>query len=229
MSSDTLGVVVLVASVVTIVVLWLRRRTGVLSFFDLDDGAQLRYMELANKIDTRLGEKFLRALPIRIGMAIVTGGTSLVTSAVRQGYQLVKNNLAKDAVKDHVKRESKRLRRRHINWSTFPGAHLAIGGPPLSRASGEKLPCPLCKVRAVYRFVAGEAREVLFCDACSKSIVVKANRVTGLPTEVLIPGLFAAAIPVAGELTHIGPDVGHAFMEHLNLEHLLDHLFDLLG
>lgn len=229
MSSDTLRVVLVASIAVVLLVRWLRRGTGVLSFFDLDDGAQLKYMELANKIDTRLGEKFRRALPIRIGMAIVTGGSSLATSAVRQGYQLVKNGRAKDAVKDHVKRESRRLRRRHVNWSTFPGAHVVIGGPPLSRATGQKLLCPLCKTTAMHRFVAGEAREVLYCDACSKSIVVKANRASGLPAEVLIPGLFAAAIPVSGEIAHIASDVGHTLVEQLNLEHLLDHLFDLLG
>jgi hypothetical protein len=216
--SDGSWTLIILAAIAAVwgVVAWIRRPIGVLTFFDLEDGSQLRYMHLCNKIDTRLREKFMRALPLRIGMAIVTGGSSLVTSAARQGFQLARNAMARGAVKDHVECQRKRLRRKYVNWSTFPGAHIVIGGPSLPMAcDAPRLTCPLCKAQAMVQFVASSEREILFCEACSKSVMIKANRESGLSKEMLIPGLFAAAIPFAGDIVHLAAEVGHSVAEAL--------------
>jgi glutaredoxin-related protein len=163
----------------------------------------LGYMALSNKIDTRLAEKFVKKLPLRVVMACLTGGTSLLFSGPRQAYQVIKKNNAIDAVKTFVNRERRLRDCDYVEWNTFPQSHIVIGGSPMDHGGGQTT-CPLCKRHEMRKFVADSNHEIFTCDHCGRILSVKVNRVTGRPEEVLIPGLFTAAIPFTDGIEHLG-------------------------
>lgn len=177
--------------------------TDSLRFFDLTFAKKETYMALSNKIDARLGEKFIKRLPVRTVMAILTGGTSLILSATRQGYQLVKKSAAIDAVTSFVDCERRARGCRYVEWNTFPESHIVIGGPPMT-PEGKTATCPLCKRDALRVFVADSHHEIMSCGSCHRLLAIKVSRFTRQPEEVLIPGLFVAAIPFTHPIDHIG-------------------------
>jgi hypothetical protein len=174
-----------------------------LKFYDFSLAKKIEYMELSNKIDTRLAEKFVKKVPLRLFMAVVTGGTSLIFASARQSYQVVKKNNAINAVKAFVEKERKLRSCEYVEWNSFPESHIVIGGEAMKSAS-EPATCPLCKRDQMRNFVADGDREIFSCSSCSRIIVVRVSRVARQPEEVLIPGVFAAAIPFTGGIDHLG-------------------------
>ena len=174
-----------------------------LKFFDLGTSKKLRYMELCNKIDTQLGEKFVKAIPLRAFMAVVTGGTSLIFTGVRQGYQLTKKANAIGEVKSFVEFERSSGGYSHVEWNTFPGAHIVVGGSRMDMTE-KAVKCPLCKHVSLRNFVADSNHEIMTCGHCNRIITVKVGRFSHSPEEIFVPGVFVAAIPFTDGIENLG-------------------------
>ncbi len=177
--------------------------TTYLRFHDLETDKMLGYVELCNKIDGQLGRKLKRSLPLRLGMAFLTGGTSLIFSGPRTVYQIAKKSLAQDAAKEFVEKERLRRKCNYVEWNTFPGSHLVIGGEPM-QGHGEPVKCPLCKRIELRGFVASGSQEIFCCSHCGRTLAVKVNRNKLQTEEVIIPGLLIAPIPFTHPVEHIG-------------------------
>jgi len=180
--------------------------TKTLRFHDLEFAKMRDYIELSNKIDARLAEKFVKKIPLRVTMAFLTGGTSLILSTGRQLYQLNKKSVAIDAVKTFVEKERRLRDCTYIEWNTFPESHVVIGGAPM-RTDEQPTLCPLCKRHGMRKFVSDSDREIVSCSSCNRIGVIKASR-TREPAEFLVPGVFAAAIPFTGGIEHL-QDIAH--------------------
>jgi hypothetical protein len=114
---------VLLAGVILLAV----RRRNALSFLELTEEEQDRYIELANKIDALLTRNYLRKLPARLAIACFTMGLGLMFSNIAYTVRRVANARAKRAARVYVQE----LRRQHgrvgVAWRTFPSAHNVVG------------------------------------------------------------------------------------------------------
>jgi ribosomal protein L37AE/L43A len=222
------SVIVLLIVVAALIILpiylfinWLNRPQRILSFFYLTEYEQNQYMDLHNKIDTQIGTRFAKKLPLTVGMAILTGGTSLLFAGARQAYAFSKQGNAINRVKVYAEEQRIRYGCKLINWNTFPAAHIVIGGEPLKNNNQQER-CPICKKITMQHFSGGTQREIYICNSCGKTMAVKRSS-TGVPEELLIPGLCVAAIPLAGELHDVVIDLGSSLIDGAGL------LLDLLG
>jgi hypothetical protein len=186
--------------------------TKTLRFYDLEFSKMRDYIELSNKIDTRLGEKFVKKIPLRVAMAFLTGGTSLILSTGRQLYQLNKKSAAIDAAKAFVENERRLRDCAYVEWNTFPESHIVIGGGRMQTGAQPTL-CPLCKWYEMRKFVSDSDHEIVSCSSCSRIGVIKVSR-TREPAEFLVPGVFATAIPFTGGIEHL-QDIAHTITDLL--------------
>lgn len=178
---------------------WLKRRWQPLSFAELTDREQDKYMELVNAIDTKLLRKFLRTLPLRAGTMVFTGGTFAPVSALIWLYRWGKNQAAKDSASSYVKRRRWRHLRRYVNLNSFPSAHVIFGGKPLENPN-PCLKCPVCKAYSLQCFIVSAHREMLRCRECNKCMAITYSRNTLGPEDIIIPGYAAIAIASVSDL-----------------------------
>jgi hypothetical protein len=185
---------------------WLQRRWEPLEFARLTDREQDQYMELVNKIDTKLLSKFLRTLPLRAGSILITGGAFAPVSAVIWLVRYGSNQSAKDTVKSYVMGRRWRHWRFYVNVNSFPSAHVAFGGKPLQNPN-PRMKCPVCKTYSLQRVVVSARREVLRCYNCNKCTAITFRRHTLQPEDIIIPGYavisVASAISVADGLSTV--------------------------
>lgn len=189
------------ALVVVISIAWMLRPRGFLYFDELREDEQDNYLALVNNIDTKLLDKFLSSLPLKLGFMLLTGGTSLWFSGLRWMYLLGKKSNAISAVKLYVEGRRKRYRRKFVDWDSFPGVHIVMGGK--RRVSNKpSIQCPVCRQETLQQFLINSEREILSCSNCSKNVVIKRSESTRRAEMILIPGFYALSIPFT---SGIGP------------------------
>lgn len=179
--------------------IWMQNRT--LSFYSLTDEEQTQYMALCNAINTRLLEKFLNTLPLKIVTTFITMGTGLILSGAIWLYRLGKNASAKSDVRKYVEGLKKKYRCGKIDWQSFPNSSLVSYQKDRVNSS-QKARCPICNKESLQKFFDKQDKEILICSNCRKSIVVEKSYI-GAPENIIIPGFYAIAIPVSGMLADV--------------------------
>jgi hypothetical protein len=197
------------------------RPQGVLSFYELQEEEQDTYLALVNKIDTKLLDKFLRGLPMKIGIMLITGGVSLWFSGFRWLLKVGEKENAITDTKKYIETRRKRYRRKMTNWDTFPGVHIVMGGKRRGN-NNPKTQCPVCKKDTFQQFLADSKREILSCSNCGKNIVIKRSESTGRPENFLIPGFYTLAIPLSGNLSDALDSIDDPVVVLETLGNLLD-------
>jgi hypothetical protein len=171
-----------------------------LEFGDLSEQEQDQYSALINKVNGKLLESFARSLVFKSILFVATGGISMVISGPLAIWRAIQNSNAVYNVKSYVNSLKEMHDCEHVNWNTFPSAHLALGGEELTNDT-TKVKCPICKHETLQMFSTDYNRDLMSCSNCNKTVIIKYSRINMRQAETLIiPGCYS--IPLIDAAGH---------------------------